>query len=655
LQTTQPLRYWRHFPYALQTANSHWPALLRLFAWVIALGIVLVVSQALLLTSRQPTLQLAIDSIQARPLLEGFHGVETDGAQRYRWTSDTSVIRFAPVAQGDAAVLNIEMQPPTGRAGLAATISVDDQSLAVVSLSEQSRSYQFLLPSHVAQQGAFRVSIESEAVIIPPDERPLGVRIDGATLTYLSNVVVWPALPVVAAQTLFLWLAALLAYRLAAPAGWIIGSLLVSVVLIALLYVNQSLLIFPYVGRLAVVLAILLVCTYVFLPYVKRAMPQTAPHVLHTLWGIAALCILVRFTGILYPPFQIHDMPYHTNWLEQTSQGDLVILTRPLEFHRGVIVYPQGIYAAMLPGLLLGATPQMLIHGVLGVVDGVVAFSTALLARRLGASDRAAVFSALLMIGMPISLYILWWGFTTQIVGQALIAPLALVLIQTFQRPSAWGWWISWVLLSVVLLSHISITLLTAAWLGLAWLGLWRTSRGATRIHWRFLLLLTLGGICALALCYAPFVSSMIAQVLAPAQPTETPRFDRLGTVQLVISGFRTAFHELGVLLMLLGLFLLRWRAQSPGAAALTGAWIGVVLFFLAVEFWIGRQVRYIYFLIPLVCVLIGLVLDRLVQRGRNGRWIAWMIVLLISFQGFFAWYEGVFEEIRPPVVSLTR
>ena len=56
-----------------------------------------------------------------------------------------------------------------------------------------------------------------------------------------------------------------------------------------------------------------------------------------------------------------------------------------------------------------------------------------------------------------------------------------------------------------------------------------------------------------------------------------------------------------------------------------------------------------------LICVLIGLVLDQLVRRGRNGRWIAWMIVLLISFQGFFAWYEGVFDEIRPPVVSLTR
>ncbi|MCG8348387.1 MAG: hypothetical protein MI924_11490, partial [Chloroflexales bacterium] len=525
---------------------------------------------------------------------------------------------------------------------------------AVVPLSEQPRHYQFLLPSHVVQQGAFTIAIESEAAIIPPDERLLGVRVDGASLTYLTNGGIWPALPVVAIQMLFLLSAALLAYRLAIPVNWIIGGLLVLVLVTAPLYIDQLPLFFPYVARLAMVLAILLICTYVFLPYVQRAIPHMASHTLHALWGIVALIILVRFTGILYPPFQIHDMHYHKNWLEQTFLGDLVILTRPLEFHRGVIVYPQGIYVAMLPGLLFGVTPQMLIHSVLGVVDGFVALSTALLARRLGASDRAAVFSALLMIGMPISLHILWWGFTTQIVGQALIAPLALVLIQTFQRPNVWGWLVSWVLLSVVLLSHISITLLTTAWLGLAWLGMWKTET-ISSIRWRFLLILTLSSLCALALCYAPFVTSMVAQVLEPAQPTETPRFERLVTGQLVISGFRIAFHELGVLFMLLGLFLIRWRMQSPGVTALIGAWIGVVLFFLAVEFWIGRQVRYIYFLIPLICVLIGLVLDQLVRRGRNGRWIAWMIVLLISFQGFFAWYEGVFDEIRPPVVSLTR
>ncbi|MCG8351910.1 MAG: hypothetical protein MI924_29440, partial [Chloroflexales bacterium] len=128
---TQPLRYWQHFPSAVQTTYSHWPALLRLFAGVLALGVALVLGEAFLLTSRQPTLHLAMDSIQTRSLLEGFHGIEADGVQKYRWTSDTSVIRFAPVAQGDAAVLNIEMRPPTGRTTLTAMISVDEQPLAV--------------------------------------------------------------------------------------------------------------------------------------------------------------------------------------------------------------------------------------------------------------------------------------------------------------------------------------------------------------------------------------------------------------------------------------------------------------------------------------------------------------------------------------------
>src|SRR5262249_2685308 len=123
----------------------------------------------------------------------------------------------------------------------------------------------------------------------------------------------------------------------------------------------------------------------------------------------------------------------------------------------------------------------------------------------------------------------------------------------------------------------------------------------------------------------------------------------------LIWRGFLIAFHPLVLLLLPAGLVLLLRRRQPAGANELTIAWLGTVLLFLLVEIATGLQVRYIYFLTPLACILGGLLLDRLAARGVLARWAVWAVVLLLLAQGTASWWTSAFNDQMMSMVSLLR
>jgi hypothetical protein len=91
------------------------------------------------------------------------------------------------------------------------------------------------------------------------------------------------------------------------------------------------------------------------------------------------------------------------------------------------------------------------------------------------------------------------------------------------------------------------------------------------------------------------------------------------------------------------------------GGPELVLGWIGAALIFLLVEITTGLQVRYIYFLTPLACILAGLLLDRLAVHGAVARWVAWTVAVLLLAQGSAAWLISAFNDLRMSMVSLLR
>jgi uncharacterized membrane protein YoaK (UPF0700 family) len=84
-------------------------------------------------------------------------------------------------------------------------------------------------------------------------------------------------------------------------------------------------------------------------------------------------------------------------------------------------------------------------------------------------------------------------------------------------------------------------------------------------------------------------------------------------------------------------------------------AWLGVVVLFLGIEVFSALQVRYLYFLTPLACVLVGQVLAALACRGRVGQGTAWVLVVALLLIGSFAWHTGAIEGVMMSMSPLLR
>jgi hypothetical protein len=275
------------------------------------------------------------------------------------------------------------------------------------------------------------------------------------------------------------------------------------------------------------------------------------------------------------------------------------------------------------------------------------------LARAFGASGRAAIVAMLLYAAVPVGLTALWWGLTAQVFGQALMAPLALALLAAFRRPGRVGAWaLAGALLSVAVLTHIGVTIVAFAWLGLAWLALAR--RGTAPPAWRRLtLILAISGALGLLLLYVDVAALKVQQADSIGRELLSEGYAPI--YALIWRGFLIAFHPLVLLLLPAGLLLLLRRRLPIGAAALVGGWLGAAALFLLIEIVTGLQVRYIYFLTPLACILGGVLLDRLAARGVAASRVAWCVAALLLAQGCVYWLVSAFADLRMSMVSLLR
>lgn len=452
---------------------------------------------------------------------------------------------------------------------------------------------------------------------------------------------------------------ALLLYRLRVALLWSGAGVLLVAALLLLAQHNQMLLLYPYLVRLTIAGGILVVLTLWLLPVAERHGGWIAtPGLMRALWGIMLLACAIRLTGSLYPLFAPYDISHNVERLIKAIMGTLVVTSRSIEFRNGITVYPPGPYLVLLPGTLVGISPAMLIQGGIAIIDGLGALTIGLLARALGTGRRTALFSALLYAAIPINLTALWWGHTAQIFGQALMLPLAIVLLVMLRQPTPWrSVLLAGSMLSVALLSHIGVTIVTVAWLGLLLLLLriFRTvPRTVTDVAWwRFAWMLVLGCVLSFLLIYSAVVALKLQQTVEIGEKVLTS--DYVPAYGLILRGFQIAFHRLGFVMLLPGLVLLCWRQLPPGGIELIASWLGVVVLFWAIEMVSALQVRYIYFLTPLACIALALLLDKLTTHRGKTRYTVWVIILWLLAQGSTSWYTGTFEDISMSVSPLVR
>jgi hypothetical protein len=635
------------------------PAWFSALAASLVVALLLVVAETLILTLRTPNISLPFERSETAFLLRGFHAVEHDTRGGYRWSAGESLVRFDQPGGGGRLVFGVQLGAPppaspadTFRLGFG---SGSEYPPLTIALSPLPRAYYVLVPPEAARAGTLFVGLASETTSVPPDTRSVGLRVEEVSLRFLGTLAARPTTTVIALQVAFLALWALLLWRLGAAARLLVLLLLVVAVLLLLFYWWRMLLLPVYLARFVVALALLTGLTWVLLPLAERHWGWVAPpHLMRLLWGVAVLACTLRLVGSLYPLFHAYDLMLNVGRFVNTLHGSLVAFNNAIEFRNGVTVYPAGPYVLLLPGVLARLPAELVVQGGLAIIDGAGALLVAVMARSLGTSHRAAIFSALLYAAIPINLTALWYGLTAQIFGQALMLPLLVALLLALPHARHRGWVAAGVLLSMALVSHIGVAILAVAWLGVAWVVLRVRGTTTPAAWWSYTAVLVSGCLVGFVLVYSPVLALKVDQAFKVGEKITTSNY--VPAYSLIYRGFRIAFHEMGFWMLSPGLVLLLMRRNLPrGGIELVGSWLGVVALFWGVEMVTALQVRYIYFLTPLACIAIGLLLDRLAARGQIPRVLAGVVLLLLLVQGCAYWYRGTFEGVMMAVSPLLR
>jgi hypothetical protein len=622
---------------------------------VIVGGLLLAAAQARALAAH-PVVRLAADAPASAILLSGVYAPEHDTRAGFRWSTGDTRLAFDVPVQAGATLVGIQLGPSApALVGEKLRVSVWDRQLAEIAIDGRPERYELLVPSTDARAGRLELRLHSAAVVVPPDTRAVGVRVEGLTVQPQGAGPALPPYLLVAAQLGILALCAAVLRGARVPASLAGAGVALACAGLGLAYYAQGPFVYPiYARRILVALALLALLTYGALPLVVRTCAGFASaRLVRGLWLAALLACALRLIGSLYPLFSAYDLALNLQRFLAAAGGDLVQTNEAFEFRGGVTVYPPGPYLVLLPALLLGVAPKLIVQAGIALVDGFGALAVGLLARVLGASERGALLGAALYATIPIGLTSLYYGHAAEIFAQSMIAPLAIALLLALRGGGGRHWLVAGVLLSVAMLSHIGVTILAVAWLGLAWLALRVRGSVSARAWRRLTLVLVLSCVVGGLFAYAPVVVMQLRELQKVGRHVvagaSAPAYSLIARALLI------SYHQLGLPLLLVGLALARHRPMPQGARELTAAWGAAAILFWAVEMLSGLQVRYFVFFTPLACILIGLALDRLASRGGAGRGVAWLIVLLLSVQAGVLWYGGAFANVAPSMVPLLR
>jgi hypothetical protein len=598
------------------------------------------------------TLVLPIDGREATDRLVGTHDLEQDGVRRFRWTTAEAEYQIDAPGPGPLVVtLHLGAPPPTGGAK-ALQLHVPGQIIDLP-LAQQPRSYYVLTTATVDLAPTYPIRITSATTTVPPDPRPIGMRFEGLELSLASGPRL-PALALILAEGCLLILTAALAARLGSP--WFVTGILLLALsggMLAICWLAPTIAT-TFLTRLAYAALALGLITFSFLGRAEQHANTwgVTPAFLRIATAIVLLACSIRLIGALYPLYQAHDLPLNLERLLRTIGGTLISTNRSYEFRSGVTIFPPGPYLALLPALLSGVSPLLLVQGGNALVDGVAGLAVIVLTRTIGLSQRAACLAGLVYAAMPVMLTSLYWGHNAQVFGQALMAPVALALLYGIRRPGAHGFTIAALLLTFAFLSHIGVTIVAIAWLGLAWLLLGARKTINTRMWLNLTIALGLAGLAGLVLVYGPALALKLEQTNAVGERVLGERYASYG---LIWSAYRISFYQLGLPILPIGLILLRRQNLRPGASELGLAGIITALCFCGVELLTGLQVRYFVFLAPIACILMAYTLDRLASHGRIGMLLAGGLTLVMLIQGCISWYNGTFLDLQMSMVPLLR
>ncbi len=660
-----------------------------LAALVLLAAVLLVNSIALAFAPRLHTLNVGFRA--DRHYLHGFFDQEEDvNGVRYRWSGNQSRVHFPQLVRAQQGTLTLVVGgvPDPAVAPRGVQLALDGQPWLLLPVAADARAYTLLLPPTALHDGALQLDMSGSTSRIPPDRRDVGIRLDAVTVGWLPSGVLLPTWAAVAAQWTTLAVVAVVGMHLGLAWRWVLGGVAGALAVLVGMTVFDPLVGAMWQLRLALASVATLLVVWLVCPRLARLLPQwdDDPAGARTeLRGLVLLtlgAVAVRMLAVLYPVFDSHDWYIHEERLGLFRHGALLLFDKPAEFGTRQAIVPPAFYLLAAPFTLFTHDTVPANHAVFAFLDGWSVLALGILVRQLGGGVWAARLALLLLALLPIQFTALWWGFGPQVVGQALWLGLAVFIAHRANRGSVGVplWAGVLVLFLVLALVHNGVLLLAgfgvAGYVALGVLAGRQQWQPRAVLPWTGLV--ALSALLAFGLLYADVVALQLRGVANNDRLAFTAEdFFRVKyTLGSLCASFRplavapcdqflvgndpaTVLPQLGVtvlssLLVIAALVAVVWTARGA-VRGLVLAWLGSSGLFFVVDLLSGLQVRYAYFVVPLVCAGVALLLERAVRRHPAGWLLAAVVLGGVAWAGLHLWYEGVFLAIKPSLRPLTH
>jgi len=340
--------------------------------------------------------------------------------------------------------------------------------------------------------------------------------------------------------------------------------------------------------------------------------------------------------------------------------GQLYLYSTPGEFRGQTVFNPPAGYILVMPLALLLPSSRLVVQVGVALLDAIGCLALLGLAYELRLNARAALLALALYLALPINTTMLWWGFATNAIAQALWLLLLWSLLRLIRDPRPVALAIFAVLSAICLLTHIGALMPMIALLGLCLLLGWRRLPAPSRNA-------AMGGLALALLFVLPvYFAAVVGPVLSQFQSASAPTVNLSATLaknwlqrdtKLGLVGRGLLLGFVPPLLWLAPLGLARLSATATRHTLqrrLIVTWILVCLMFLLSYLSLSLLTRYIYFAVPLVCLAVGALLAELWRR-HAGRIVVVALVLFVAWAGLLIWVEGVLMRVKPSVVALTH
>lgn len=618
-----------------------------------------------------------------RAYLEGLYRFErANGDITYRWANGNTKLDL-PTGQLGPLVLEgrLHARPGLEGATLPLSISLSAGQLVEFPIGEQYRVYRIL--AWPDGDGHLRALFQAPTFVPEGDDREIAFALDRIGARPLTAIRL-PAWPVVIEELLLLGALLTLAVQLGVAQRARLLSGTAFVVLITLLNFGLRLWITSALHPITLTAVLLSFVTYLVLPRLQRAFSRSdgaaaqaiGLHALtfsasatRWLWTIIVASVGLRLLGTYAPGYEAHDLDIQTELFTRLLQGTIYITAKAHEWAGGTTFYPPGPYLLLQPFLLLFPSAGVTLQVGVAILDGFSPFFLALIARRLGFSQRGSLVTAMLLAALPTQITGLWWGFFTNVVAHVIVLFVVWALLEYLVHPNAFR-------LSVLVLAgffglvaHVGVLLMGGSMIAITLLfpivcqylqsseRRWKTPE--SRLVRPVFISLFAVGLAVLVLYVSVFVLPMLTQAFTIADtrsgrdPARSAAF-RAYVIDIQATKWWRGMLGLPLVLWLPGLILLWVKLKSLFGRGLLLAWSIVPVLFYLIDVIFLVQVRYVYFAAP-ICMLTTTGFLERIAHNRMGRFIYYAIVIAIVLTGTFLWLEGSLLDSKPSVVPLTH